>query len=76
MTETSTVELLAFDYDRQQWLEGEPARPVLIRQAEKELATLQGPKAKEYARFANITNIPKRIATLQAQLARLKAGAK
>lgn len=81
MNETKTepaerVDLLAFDYDRQQWVEGEEARPIMIGHAQREIDLLRSKRGVEYARFAKIRNIPEAIANLEAEIIRLKAGVK
>jgi hypothetical protein len=79
MNETTTEqagELLAFDYDSQQWVDGEAARPVMIEHAQREIDLLRGKRGVEYARFTKIRNIPEAIANLEAQIVRLKAGVK
>ncbi len=42
------TEHLAYDYNRQEWVEGEPARRLVISQLEDNLAILSGPEAEDY----------------------------
>ena len=43
--------MTAYDYDRQTWVTGEPARLLLIAQDEETLACLSGPDAARYLAF-------------------------
>jgi hypothetical protein len=43
---------LAYDYDAQQWVEGDEARLELIRQHRQELTILESPDGLAYVKFA------------------------
>lgn len=69
MTKT---ELVAFDYKRQEWVEGEPARLLLIEQLTKELALLKGPTAKQFV--SRGMRLPEALALCETRLKELKEG--
>ncbi len=41
----------AYNYDKQEWIDGPAAEKLLAQQIETELALLTGPQGKEYADF-------------------------
>jgi hypothetical protein len=45
----------AYDYQRQQWIEGEPARELLISQLRDEIELLSSVEGERYARMVNGT---------------------
>jgi hypothetical protein len=45
----------AYDYQRQQWIEGEPARELLISQLRDEIELLWSAEGERYARMVNGT---------------------
>lgn len=50
----TTIAIVAYDYDRQRWIDGEPARILRRRQLEEEIALFQGPTGEEYADFLGV----------------------
>jgi hypothetical protein len=52
------AEHIAYDYDRQEWLQGEPARALLIEQLEAELDLLNSPEGRAYYNMVRTTAIP------------------
>jgi hypothetical protein len=67
----AAVELVAFDYERQEWVEGEAARPLLIEQLTKEQVLLRGPRAKEFA--GRGLSVPAALALCESRLKELQA---
>jgi len=43
----------AYDYDKQQWVVGPAARPILIKQLQQEIALCEGPRGGNY--YASIS---------------------
>jgi hypothetical protein len=43
----------AYDYTNQRWIEGEPARQLLLSQLRDEIALLHSPDGDNYARMIN-----------------------
>ena len=39
---------VAYDYDNQQWVQGEPARLLAIKQLQHEIETLTGPNGDQF----------------------------
>jgi hypothetical protein len=63
----------AYDYDKQQWVEGSEAVAVRIKQVEEQLAALNGPRAKEFVKFAcNDYTVCGAIERCRGELAELK----
>jgi hypothetical protein len=63
------ADVTAFDYDKQVWVQGEPARTLRIRQLTDEIQLLTGPRAAEYVRFMRLTITPdEAAATLKREL--------
>lgn len=68
-------EHVAYDYDKQEWVEGEPARKLLIEQAELELDLFRDPvKCREIMKATGRTGkqIGERILNLYQTLHELK----
>ena len=67
--------MIAFDYDRQIWVDGPEAVRLRTKQVKAELDLLTGAKGVEYARFTRV-NRGEAILALSAELARLEGGAR
>jgi len=67
--------LVAFDYESQQWVKGEAAKPVRAKQINEELTILTSSSAENFMRFNGLSalDVDERIATLRAELASLTA---
>lgn len=65
----------AFDYDKQEWIEGASAIPVLLAQRRQELELLSGPDGERFARFTAVADRPAAMRWLRAEIARLEGGA-
>ena len=64
----------AFDYDRQEWIDGEAAIALRISQVELDLGTLRGPRGAEFLEFsgANGVDLETAIARCEMELAGLR----
>ena len=60
----------AYDYEKQQWIDGDAATDLLRQQLTETLELLTGPRGAEYARFIN-ANRETLIAKTREELARL-----
>ena len=64
---------VAYDYDHQQWIQGEIARHLLIKQSEELLALLKSERGQEYVSFAFPANsLEELIEQTENDLLRLK----
>jgi hypothetical protein len=63
----------AYDYRRQQWIEGEPARELLISQLRDEIELLSSADGERYARMVNGTKYDL-LKRRQAELKELSVG--
>lgn len=63
----------AYDYDRQCWIDGEPARLLRLTQIADELALLTSPRRNEYARFIGV-DATAHVTRLVAERSRLNPG--
>lgn len=50
----TTSAIVAYDYDQQRWIDGEPARILRAAQLREEIALFQGPTGEEYADFLGV----------------------
>lgn len=64
----------AFDYDRQEWIDGEAAIALRIQQLECELDILRGPKGQEYFQYCGecMIDFETAIARCEMELAGLR----
>lgn len=63
---------VAFDYDKQVWIEGAQAVQVRADQIKESLEILRGPRAQDYLAFVGIKDTPAQaIAKLEGELAKL-----
>lgn len=46
--------IVAYNYDEQRWIDGEPARVLRAAQLREEIALFQGPTGEEYADFLGV----------------------
>jgi len=51
----------AYDYDRQEWVEGEAARPLLRQQAQDHLAIVKGLNGQDYLDSIRKRDEPRRL---------------
>lgn len=58
----------AYDYAKQQWVDGPEAVALRQRQLTEELTLLRGPIGPAYASFVGIESIPAAVASLEQQL--------
>ena len=68
--------MLAYNYDTQEWLDGDEGRDALEAQLAEELTLLQGPRGNEYARFLGYVNNTPAIARVLARLGEIQKGAR
>ena len=63
----------AYDYDKQEWVDGDEARRVRAEQIRDELALLKGARGAEYLRFSSgrtgQVSLPVAIGMLEKELA-------
>jgi hypothetical protein len=72
------AQITAFDYDKQQWLDGEPARLLRLKQLRKELETLSGPRGQKFfdqtkQNHRGLRTIGESIRACELQIAELEA---
>jgi nucleoid-associated protein YejK len=69
----------AYDYDTQQWVKGEPARLLKIRQCLETLGLLEGPNGDAFHRFTRErgvrSTLAEAIAAGRAEVAKLREAA-
>lgn len=61
----------AYDYDKQCWVTGIAAKPLLIAQLRDSLDLLTGPRASEYAHTIKGQDLPSLVSAVRRQLAGL-----
>lgn len=64
--------IAAFDYEKQEWLFGEPARQLLLSQLRDEKSLLESPQGAEYLRFNGCKEtVEQALAKINAEIAAL-----
>lgn len=63
--------ITAYDYDKQTWTQGEPARFLRIKQLTADLELLTGPDGERFARFTGIQDMNETIARMKEDLRNL-----
>lgn len=74
--------MTAYNYDTQNWVEGEAGTKLRLAQLQETLALATGPRGEEYAKFSGVAsraglvaNLERGIAECQTELARLAGNA-